>query len=77
MASAQHPHTPRTLRVLAGLTQIELAKAADISDRTVRQLEYGEDVTLDTLRRVAAALGVGFDDLVRAHDEQRTRKGAA
>ncbi|MCC7138146.1 MAG: helix-turn-helix transcriptional regulator [Planctomycetes bacterium] len=77
MDRAANPHTPRTLRVLADLTQIELAERAGISDRTVRQLEDGDDVTLDTLRRVAAALGVAFDVLVAAHDVQRTRRGAA
>lgn len=70
-------HTPRTLRVLAGLTQIELAeKAGGLSDRTIRNLEDGEDVSLDTLRSVAAALGVTFEVLVAAHTVQRERNAA-
>lgn len=74
--ATQLDHTPRSLRALAGLTKEALAAQACVSRRTIDALESGEDVTLDTLRRVAAALDVQIDILVAAHDVQRQR-GAA
>src|SRR5881409_2015473 len=50
-------------RVRAGLTQTELARRAGTSQARISELERGEaNPTVDTLARIAAALG-GFIDL--------------
>ena len=55
----------RTRRLANGLTQAELAERAGISERTVSDLERGLRATVypATARQLAAALGVGGDDL--------------
>lgn len=51
----------RTARQAAGYSQRELAQKADVSPYTVNKLEKGSDknTTLDTIVRLAMALGVG------------------
>lgn len=66
-------HTPRSLRVRLGLTQIELAARAQVADRTVRNLEDGLDVSLENLRAIADALGVTAGVLLEALDAERAR----
>jgi transcriptional regulator with XRE-family HTH domain len=57
----------RRLRQAAGLSQTALAEAADISRRTIINLEAGEaNISLSGLDRLAEALGAGFVDLVSA-----------
>lgn len=77
MNTSDLPHTPHSLRALRRLTKVQLAEKAGVTDRTIRQLEAGEDVSLETLRSVARALEVTFEVLVAAHDVARSRKGAA
>ncbi|MGW2380222.1 helix-turn-helix transcriptional regulator [Streptomyces sp. NPDC001658] len=48
----------RKYRRAAGLSQEELAEAADLSIQTVRKVEQGKDVTTGTLHAVARGLGV-------------------
>jgi DNA-binding XRE family transcriptional regulator len=58
------PSPIRPLRQWRGLTQEQLAKAAQISQGYLSSLETGKKVgDLDTLRAIATALGVGLDDV--------------
>lgn len=57
----------RRLRHAAGLSQSVLAEQSDVSRRMLVAIEAGEkNVSLGTLDRVAAALGVAFSDLIQA-----------
>lgn len=59
----------RRLRAAAGLTQLALAEASGLSRDYVQALETGRrpDPSWSTVRRLAAALGVGVEDFTR-HD---------
>jgi transcriptional regulator with XRE-family HTH domain len=54
----------RTLRLARNLSQQTLASDAGVALRTVANLEGGQDVSLDTLRKLAAVLGVTVAALV-------------
>lgn len=57
----------RGLRQQRGLSQEALATASGVSRRMIINIETGDaNVSLATLDRLAAALGVRFSDLVRA-----------
>ncbi|WP_134620351.1 helix-turn-helix transcriptional regulator, partial [Pseudomonas aeruginosa] len=57
----------RRLRLQAGLSQEALARAASVSRRMLVGIESSDvNVSLSTLDRIAAALGVLFPDLVQA-----------
>ena len=66
----------RALRESQSETQQTLATRAGIATRTLASLEAGQDVSLDTLRKLATALGVTVAELVggSAPDKQ---EGAA
>lgn len=51
-------------RINAGLTQIELAKAAKITQATVSILEAGRDVKISMLQRWARACGVTVSEML-------------
>lgn len=68
-------HTPKSLRVRLGLTQIELAARAKVADRTVRNLEDGLDISLDNLRAIAEALEVPAAVVLDALEAERVRRG--
>ncbi|MFD7020550.1 helix-turn-helix domain-containing protein [Streptomyces sp. NPDC059928] len=53
----------RKYRRTAGLSQEGLAEAADLSLSTVRKVEQGGHVSMDTLASLAGALGVSTSDL--------------
>ena len=56
----------KELRKLRALSQQELAKAAGIGRATLSRIERGETGAHGrTLRRLAQALGVGVEELVR------------
>lgn len=56
----------RAARAVRGWTQQQLAERASVSRRMVVAIEAGEsNVSLGTLDRLAAALGVSFGELVR------------
>ena len=57
----------RAVRLRRGWSQLRVAKASRCSDSVVSRVELGhlEDVTLPTLRRIAAALGVRLDVVPR------------
>lgn len=68
--------TLRQLREAAGLSQVRLARLADIEQTTISQLELGKirKPTYITVRALARALNVGSDDIAAAieattHDE--------
>ena len=54
------------LRKAKGLSQEKLARLADVDNNTLIKMESGENQnpTLDTLKKVAKALGVSVDDLI-------------
>jgi transcriptional regulator with XRE-family HTH domain len=59
----------RRLRQQAGLSQQALAEAAQVSRRMLVSIETGDaNVSLNTLDRLAEALGVQFADLLKAQD---------
>jgi len=55
----------KRLREKNGLSQDRLAKLADVANNTIIKIEQGENInpTLDTLKKIAKALGVGLDEL--------------
>ncbi|MGI6335140.1 MAG: helix-turn-helix domain-containing protein [Minisyncoccales bacterium] len=57
----------RKLRKQKGLSQDRLSKLADISYNTVIKLESGNitNPSIDTLQKLARALNVGVDDLLK------------
>ncbi len=54
------------LRKAKGLSQEKLARLADIANNTLIKMESGENqnLTLETLKKVAKALEVSVDDLI-------------
>ena len=76
METHSTPHTPASLRTVLGKSQQEIADAAGVSVRTIRNLEEGDDVSLDSLRGIAPVLEVSFDALIAAIDTARARRAA-
>lgn len=62
----------RDLRHARKLTQLQLAMAAGVSERTVRAAETGKQVRMDSLKGIATALGVELSDLVAGADQLRS-----
>ena len=46
------------------LKKKDLADIADISNYTVTKMSKGENVTVETLGKICAALGCGVDDIM-------------
>ncbi len=57
----------KKLREAKGLSQEKLARLADVANNTLIKMESGENQnpTLETLKKVAKALGVSVDDLIK------------
>ncbi len=57
----------KKLREAKGLSQEKLARLADVANNTLIKMETGENKnpTLETLKKVAQALGVSVDDLIK------------
>lgn len=57
----------KKLRRTKRLSQERLARLADVANNTIIKMESGENTnpTLETLKRVAKALGVSIDDLIK------------
>ena len=57
----------KSLREKRGLSQDRLAKLADVANNTIIKIEQGENPnpTLETLKKIAKALGVSIDDLTQ------------
>lgn len=59
--------TLRKLREAKGLSQEKLARLADVSNNTIIKIETGknQNPTLDTLKKIARALDVSVDRLIK------------
>ena len=59
--------TVKKLREKLGISQEKLARLADVSNNTVINIEAGKqnNPTIETLKKVANALQVGVDDLIK------------
>lgn len=59
--------TLRRLREEKGLSQEKLARLADVANNTIIKIEVGknQNPTLDTLKKIANALEVSVDDLIK------------
>lgn len=57
----------RKLREKKGLSQEKLARLADVANNTIIKIESGENQnpTLETLQKIAKALDITIDDLVK------------
>jgi len=57
----------KKLRKQRGLSQDRLSKLADISHNTIIKIESGaiQSPTIDTAQKIAKALGVSLDDLMK------------
>ena len=57
----------KKLREQKGLSQDRLAKLADVANNTIIKIEQGENInpTLDTLKKIAKALEISVDDLIK------------
>ena len=57
----------KRLREAKGLSQEKLARLADVANNTLIKMESGENQnpTLDTLKKVAKALDVSVDNLIK------------
>lgn len=57
----------KKLRKQRGLSQDKLSKLADISHNTIIKIESGaiQSPTIDTASKIAKALGVSLDDLMK------------
>ncbi len=55
------------MRETKGLSQEKLARLSDVANNTIVKIEAGKNKnpTLDTLKKVAKALGVGIDELTK------------
>ena len=59
--------TIKRLREKTGLSQEKLARLADVSNNTIINIEAGKqnNPTIETLKKIAKALEVGVDDLIK------------
>lgn len=57
----------KRLRNTRGLSQEKLARLADVANNTLIKMESGENTnpTLETLKKIANALEVNIEDLIR------------
>lgn len=55
------------LRKQKGLSQERLARLADVANNTIIKIEAGknQNPTLDTLKKIAKALEISVDDLIK------------
>ena len=63
----------RKLRLKKGLSQEKLARLADISNNTLIKIEQGiaKEPTITTVTKIASALGVSIDILVKGNKNNR------
>jgi transcriptional regulator with XRE-family HTH domain len=56
----------RKYRLQKDMSQDRLSKLADVAFHTIVKIESGEtpNPTIETVRKIAAALGVSIDDLI-------------
>ena len=55
------------MRETKGLSQEKLARMSDVANNTIIKIESGknQNPTLDTLKKIAKALGISVDDLIK------------
>ena len=63
----------RTQRLAAVLTQEELARRAGVAEGTIVSAEHGKKVRISTVRKLAEALGVAPQALVREPNTEGAR----
>jgi len=58
----------KRLRKAKNLSQDKLSRLADVSHATIIKIESGanKNPTIETLAKIAKALGVGVDDLIKS-----------
>ena len=66
----------RRLRKKKGLSQEKLARLADISNNTLIKIEQevAKEPTITTVTKIASALGVSIDELVKGGKNNEKRK---
>ena len=66
----------RRLRKKKGLSQEKLARLADISNNTLIKIEQevAKEPTITTVTKIASALGVSIDELVKGIKNNEKRK---
>jgi transcriptional regulator with XRE-family HTH domain len=66
----------RKLRKKNGLSQEKLARLADISNNTLIKIEQevAKEPTITTVTKIASALGVSIDELVKGSKNNEKRK---
>lgn len=59
--------TVKRLREKMGISQEKLARLANVSNNTIINIEAGkqDNPTIETLKKIAKALEVGVDDLIK------------
>ena len=63
------------LRDAAGLTQGAVAEATGMSASNYQRIEYGgQNLTLETMTKIAHALGVGIEELFQKTSTRRKAK---
>lgn len=57
----------KKLRLKAGISQDSLSKKAELAFHTISKIESGStpDPRIDTVKKIADALGVSLDDLIK------------
>jgi len=64
------------VRRAKGITQDEMAERLRCATKNYQRIEYGQNVTIKTLTRIANLLGVTVTDLVPPPPPPRRRKAA-
>ena len=59
--------TVKRLREKTGLSQEKLARLADVSNNTIINIEAGkqDNPTIETLKKIAKALNIPIEDLIK------------
>lgn len=67
MANSKISSNIKKLRIERGYSLEKVARLADLSLNTVMRIESGvnKNPTIETLTKIAKALGVGVDDLIK------------
>ena len=67
MSSQNLSNNIKRLREAKGLSQEKLARLADVANNTLIKMESGKNKnpTLETLKKVAKALEISVDDLIK------------
>lgn len=63
-------HALRDARTELGWTQDDLARKADVTERTISAIENGRDAQPRTRRRLAKALGSSVETLLKKYSEK-------